>query len=198
MKPASGAASTLHLFRYMCCCARRQRRILIRRQRGVRPTVSVPVAVVSVVIVVMLRPHVLRHSRYDAQQKPSRAVEPATAKQAAVAAFVHQAKDAHGKQDDGQQGKQGEPRGYAGAADGDPPEEMRGTKVVKTCCNPLMSSDLVYRPIIAHFWRLKQSFDTTIDCPPASTSIVSLVHASRRSTRAKARQYGPRRRSAPD
>ena len=150
-----------------------QRRILIRRQGRVRSAVLVPVAVVGMVIVVMLRPHVLRHPRHDAEEKPGRAIEPTAAKQAAVAAFVHQAKDPHGKQDDGQQWDQDEPGRYARRTGRQTTRgALSGTRVVKTCFNPLMSSDLVYRPIMAHFWRLKQSLDTTIDCPPASIRIV--------------------------
>jgi len=100
-----------------------ERRVLICRQRRVRSAVPVPIAVVCMVIVVMLRPHVLRHPRYDAEQKPARAIEPTAAKQTAVAAFVHQAEHAYGKQDDGQQWNQDEPGGHAGAPDGNPPEE---------------------------------------------------------------------------
>src|SRR6185437_10118710 len=49
---------------------------------------------------------------------------------------------------------------------------VKGTKVVRTCFSPLMSSDLVYRPIMAPFWRLKQSFDITMERPPAFPRIV--------------------------
>src|ERR1700752_3119231 len=55
--------------------------------------------------------------------KPNRGIEPAAAKQGAVAGFVHQAKNAYGKQDDGRQWDQREPGGYAGTADGTSPEE---------------------------------------------------------------------------
>lgn len=44
------------------------------------------------VIIVMLRPHVLRHARNYAQHKTKRAVEPASAKQAAMATFMYQRK----------------------------------------------------------------------------------------------------------
>src|SRR5215831_852106 len=63
-----------------------QRCILIHRQRRVWSAVSIPVAVVCMVIIVMLRPHVLRHPAHDAQKKPHRSVEPTAAKQAAMAA----------------------------------------------------------------------------------------------------------------
>jgi hypothetical protein len=42
------------------------------------------------VILVVLRPHVLRHAGNDAQHEAEAAVEHAAAEQAAMAAFVHQ------------------------------------------------------------------------------------------------------------
>ena len=47
----------------------------------------------------------------------------------------------------------------------------RATRVVKSCANPVKSSDLLKRPIIAHFSRFKQSFDTTAD-PPACLEVI--------------------------
>src|SRR5471030_693296 len=57
-----------------------QRRIFVYRQRGIRPAVFFPVAVVRMVIIVMLRPDVLRHARDDAEQKTGRAIKPVAAK----------------------------------------------------------------------------------------------------------------------
>jgi hypothetical protein len=48
----------------------------------------------------MLRPHVLRHARDDTQEKTECAIEPLAAKQAAMAAFVHQRKNAQSEQAD--------------------------------------------------------------------------------------------------
>src|SRR6185437_9451804 len=71
---------------------------------------------------------------------------------------------------------------------------VKGTKVAKTCFNPLMSSDLVYRPIMARFWRLKQSFDT-IETPLGSPRFVQdrLDSDALVSTRGKPPQYVPSR-----
>src|SRR5690348_7473923 len=77
----------------------------------------------GVMIIVMLRPYVLRHTGHDAQEKSDQAIEPAAAEQAAVAALVHQAKSANVQQDDEGQRRQGEPGRYAEEPDRRPPEE---------------------------------------------------------------------------
>src|SRR6201993_1459356 len=100
-----------------------QRGIFIHRQRRVRSAVPVPIAVIRVVIVVMLCPYVLRHSREDPEKKPGRAIESTAAKETPVAALVHQAEDAHREQDDEEQRNGCEPGVGAGAPDGGPPQE---------------------------------------------------------------------------
>ena len=89
------------------------------------------------------------------------------AKQAAVAAFVHQAKTAYREEDDERHRHRGEPgkmcRRTRTAAH---QRSAKGTRVVKTCANPLLSSDLPYRPIMAHFCCIKQSLDSSTILPP--------------------------------
>ena len=58
----------------------RHRRVFIDRQRRVEPAVFFPVAVVGVVKIMMLRPHVLRHAGDHAQEKTDCSIEPLGAK----------------------------------------------------------------------------------------------------------------------
>src|SRR5579863_264044 len=101
-------------------------RIFFYRERGVQAAVFVPIAVVGMVIMMMSRPYVLRHARDDAEEKSESAIERLGAKQAAVAAFVHQRKDAQSEQDNSQHRDGGEPAGNVDAAQGDPPKEGKG------------------------------------------------------------------------
>jgi hypothetical protein len=86
-----------------------QRRILIHRERRVRAAVLFPVAVVGVVVIVVLRPNVLRHAGRHAENKPEDAIEPVRAEQTAVPTFVHQCKDAQRKKADQQNDRDDEP-----------------------------------------------------------------------------------------
>ena len=72
--------------------------ILGHRNDIQRAAIFGPVAVGAVVIMVMLRPDVRRHATDHAKHKSERIVKPAAAKQAVVAAFVHQYKDAQQEQ----------------------------------------------------------------------------------------------------
>src|SRR5215218_10658896 len=76
--------------------------LLPRRHRGIfvygddvqRPAIFIPVAVGRMMMQMMLRPHILRHAGYDAENKSEHLVETRSAEQAAVTAFVHQHKNA--------------------------------------------------------------------------------------------------------
>jgi hypothetical protein len=74
----------------------------------------------------MPRPHVLRHAGDDAQEKPECAIEPLGAKQAAMAAFVHQRKNAQSKQADWQHRSGAEPIGNVDTQHSGPPKERKG------------------------------------------------------------------------
>jgi hypothetical protein len=78
------------------------------------------------VVVVMLRPDILRHARDHAEEKPGCAIEPAAVKQTPVAAFVHQRKNTQSKQRDQQHCGCGDPEERSGTQDGHPPEQHQG------------------------------------------------------------------------
>ena len=69
----------------------------------------------SMVIVVVTRPHVLRHSGDDTQHKAETAIQARIAEQAAVTAFVHQCEHPQGEQAHGHYDEGGEPVGDADA-----------------------------------------------------------------------------------
>src|SRR3569833_3145391 len=104
----------------------RQCRVLIYRQGRVGSAVSIPIYVVRMVIVVVLRPYVLRHSRKNAHDEADPAIEAAAAKEAPVAALVHQPENADREEDDEHQGEECEPGGNSGKPDGAPPEQGEG------------------------------------------------------------------------
>ena len=80
----------------------------------------------GMVIAMVPRPHVLRHAGDHAQQKPECAIEPMGAKQAAMAAFMHQRKHAQREQADQQHRGDGEPVGNGDTQYSSPPEDRKG------------------------------------------------------------------------
>ena len=75
MKPAKGRGLDAALGAVETLLAGAERGIFIDRERRVRSTVLFPVAVVGVVIVVVLRPHVLRHAGQHAEHETKPAIE---------------------------------------------------------------------------------------------------------------------------
>ena len=76
-----------------------------------------------VVIAVMLRPDILRHASDHSEHKADAAIEWWAAKQASVAAIVHECKDAQRKQADERYRCCRQPEGDAGTLQGRPPEQ---------------------------------------------------------------------------
>src|ERR1700752_3083878 len=126
----------------------------------------------------MLRPYVLRHSREDAEEESDPAIEPTAAEEAAVAAVVHQAEDAHVEENDEQQWDDGEPGGRAGAPDGGRPQERERHQrpddlpQARDVVRPGVAADHD-APLAAEI--LARHHDR--DLPPTLDSVLLLAHA---------------------
>src|SRR5579863_6644935 len=99
--------------------------IFICRKRGVESAIFFPIAVVGVVIIMVSRPHVLRHPGDHTEDKTERPIEPACTKQAAMATFVHQGKRSHREEADQQDQRDGEPEGNVDSPHREPPKERK-------------------------------------------------------------------------
>ena len=98
---------------------------------------------------VVARPHVLRHARDDAENKTEHPVDAGGAKQAAVAAFVHQHKHAQQKKAHQHDDAGGQPVRYASAQHRSVP---KGGKRQQRCYYQRPSFD-IFRPDMASYDR---------------------------------------------
>ena len=96
--------------------------IFLDRHDGQGSAVFRPIAVGRMVKGMMLRPDVLRHAPHHAEDESERLVEPGGAKQAPVAAVVHQQKSAQHEQAHRQGQAGGQPVGDSGAQRGGIPK----------------------------------------------------------------------------